>query len=201
MSTPAHVAVVLAAGGSRRLGQCKQLLTTQGETLVARAVRIAQETGPQEIFVITGADDTAVRDALAGLNVTIEGNPAWPTGLASSLLVASRALAGSTASVLVLAVDHVGLSVSHLTTLLGVHALDRARDTATGYADTFGIPAVLRASTFARAGELIGDHGFKSLWRERAQQPNVVMASSLLDDLDTPEDFRRAVLAGDIDPR
>ena len=40
MTVP-HVAVVLAAGGSTRLGRPKQLLTRDGETLVHRAARLA----------------------------------------------------------------------------------------------------------------------------------------------------------------
>jgi molybdenum cofactor cytidylyltransferase len=198
VSGDTHVAVVVAAGGSRRLGQSKQLLTVGGETLVARAARMAIATGPRATYVMTGAGHPAIRDALAGLDVTIGYNAAWPTGLASSLLVAAQALASSTAPVLVLAVDHTGLTVAHLIRLLDAHAHEPTRDTATGYADTFGIPAVLRASTFARAGELVGDHGFKSLWRGDAR-PTIVAAPTLLDDVDTPEDLRRAIAAGTID--
>ena len=40
MTVP-HVAVVLAAGGSTRLGRPKQLLTRDGEALVHRAARLA----------------------------------------------------------------------------------------------------------------------------------------------------------------
>ena len=50
--TSAHDAVVLAAGGSRRLGQPKQLLTRDGETLVHRGVRLAMETAPRRLLVI-----------------------------------------------------------------------------------------------------------------------------------------------------
>jgi molybdenum cofactor cytidylyltransferase len=201
MNTASHVAVILAAGGSRRLGRSKQLLTASGERLLARAVRLASETAPATIHVVTGAEREAMRDALAGTAATILYNPAWPTGMASSLLVAAQALASSAAPVLVLAVDHLDLSVAHLRTLLETHALDPTRDVATGYADTFGIPAVLRASMFARAGELVGDRGFKSLWSGPEHRPEVIHAPGLLDDLDTPEDLRRAIAAGRLDDR
>ena len=201
MNAASHVAVILAAGGSRRLGRSKQLLTAEGETLVARAARMASATGAAATYVITGAGHDTVRDALAGSDAKVVYNPAWPTGMAGSLLVASQVLAGSAAPVLVLAVDHPGLGVSHLVTLLGTHALDPSRDVATGYADTFGIPAVLRASMFARAGELVGDRGFKSLWASPEHRPNVVSAPALLDDLDTPEDLDRAIAAGLLDDK
>ena len=39
-----HAALILAAGGSRRLGQVKQALTRDGEPLLRRAVRLALAT-------------------------------------------------------------------------------------------------------------------------------------------------------------
>ena len=51
----AHAAVVLAAGGSTRLGRPKQLLTRDGETLVHRAARLAIATGATRVLVVTGA--------------------------------------------------------------------------------------------------------------------------------------------------
>lgn len=57
-------AVVLAAGGSSRLGQPKQLLTFDGETLVRRAVRAAAEAGCAPILVIVGETGEAIERSL-----------------------------------------------------------------------------------------------------------------------------------------
>ena len=65
------VAIVLAAGFSRRLGRSKQDVLFEGETLLARATRIAREV----------ADDVVV--------VTRENNPDAEEGMASSIRVAS----------------------------------------------------------------------------------------------------------------
>jgi molybdenum cofactor cytidylyltransferase len=46
---------VLAAGASRRLGQPKQLLMLDGETLLARSVRLAREAGAAPVLVVVGA--------------------------------------------------------------------------------------------------------------------------------------------------
>ena len=54
----AHAAIVLAAGGSLRLGRPKQLLVRDGETLIHRAVRLATDTTPVK-FVSTIATAAA----------------------------------------------------------------------------------------------------------------------------------------------
>ena len=48
-------AILLAAGGSTRLGHPKQLLRLAGESLVHRSARAAVEAGCSPIIVVTGA--------------------------------------------------------------------------------------------------------------------------------------------------
>jgi molybdenum cofactor cytidylyltransferase len=57
-------AVVLAAGGSLRLGQPKQLLTYRGETLIRRAVRAAAEAECAPIVVVVGETREAIELSL-----------------------------------------------------------------------------------------------------------------------------------------
>ena len=48
-------AIIIAAGSSSRLGQPKQLLIFEGETLLQRAIRIAEEAGASPVLVVLGA--------------------------------------------------------------------------------------------------------------------------------------------------
>ena len=54
MKTPI-AAIVLAAGASSRLGQPKQLLVHGGETLIERAIRLANEAGVTPVLAVLGA--------------------------------------------------------------------------------------------------------------------------------------------------
>jgi molybdenum cofactor cytidylyltransferase len=45
------VAVVLAAGQSRRMGQPKQLVVVDGEPMVLRAVKLARASGADQVMV------------------------------------------------------------------------------------------------------------------------------------------------------
>ena len=116
----AHAAVVLAAGGSTRLGRPKQLLTRDGETLVHRAARLALESGAARVLVVVGAHADEVRAAVAALPVECLANPAWSSGMASSLRLAAEALASHDGATLLLVCDQPALEVAHL------HALREA---------------------------------------------------------------------------
>jgi len=189
-----HDAVILAAGGSRRLGRPKQLLTTGGETLLARTSRLVAATHPGKTVAIIGAHAELMCPQLGGVVKAL--NPDWESGMASSLKLAAEALAGRTAPVLVVVVDQLALDEAHLHRLLTLH--DDQQDTVTGYGVAAGVPAVLRAVTLSRAARLQGDVGFRALWHDTA--PRVVPCDALGDDLDTPEDVARAVAMGRLDP-
>ncbi|WP_426286995.1 nucleotidyltransferase family protein [Luteibacter sp. E-22] len=193
--TIAHDAVILAAGGSRRLGRPKQLLTVDGEPLVARVARLALGTRPSRMLVIVGAYQDAVVAALAPCDVEIVANSAWTTGMASSLQLAARALHGRDQPILMAVVDQPALMASHFAALLAAH--DDSRDTVSAYGDALGVPAVLRASTLAHAMALGGDTGFRHLWAR--VPPHAVRADELGEDLDDEVDVTRAIAAGLLD--
>jgi molybdenum cofactor cytidylyltransferase len=188
-----HDAVILAAGGSLRLGRPKQLLTVAGETLVARASRIVAATRPGKTVAVLGAHAERMCGALAGAMAVF--NPDWATGMASSLRVAADALAGRTGPVLVVVIDQLALDEAHLWRLLAAH--DGSRDTVTAYADAMGVPAVLRAATLMRAAALEGDMGFRALWKDT--MPQAIRADAFAQDLDTEADLAHAVASGRID--
>jgi len=194
VTTP-HDAVILAAGGSRRLGRPKQLLTRHGEALIARVARLVLATKPERTIVVVGAHGNEVTAALGDLDVQVLVNELWSTGVASSLRLAAAELAGRERPTLVTVVDQPALEARHLLALLAAHTDDR--DTVSLYGDARGVPAVLRASTLSRGMELEGDAGFRGLWHDLA--PHGVRADELEDDLDDEADLRHAVAAGWLD--
>jgi molybdenum cofactor cytidylyltransferase len=127
------VAIVLAAGFSRRLGRPKQSLMFEGETLLDRATRIAREV----------ADDVVV--------VTRENNPDAEEGMASSIR-AGVALAGPDARLLITLCDQPLISASHLRALIAIDA----PIVATGYDGIAGVPAIFAPEL---APELLALHG------------------------------------------
>ena len=196
-----HVALVLAAGGSRRLGQAKQLLERDGETLVHRAVRLALATHPSRTLLVTGGRGDAVATAVTGLDVEIVSNPAWEEGLASSLRAAALALDGEAAPCLILGCDQPALQLGHLHKLLEGAAASASGCAATAHGDAPGIPVVVSAPMLAdEARQLSGDRGLRAaLQRLPAGSIHLLHAQELQFDLDTPADVRHAIAAGWVD--
>jgi len=137
---PRLVALVLAAGASRRLGYPKQGVVYEGETLLARATRLASEV----------ADEVIV--------VTRENNPEAEEGMASSIR-AGVALAGSNARILITLCDQPRVTASHLRALIAVDA----PIVASGYAGIAGVPAVFAPELIPELLALRGDVGAKAI--------------------------------------
>lgn len=199
----AHVGVVLAAGGSRRLGEPKQLLRVGGESLLRRAALQLLATGPRALVVVLGAQAERLRDELAGLPVQVVVNGDWSQGMASSLRLAAATAAatvggGPQADTLLVGVDQPALDTAHLQRLLQRGARHPGVDVLSGYAGIAGIPALLRPATFALVDGLQGDHGLRALLRERVTE--VVDHPGLAQDLDTQDDLARARAEGWLDP-
>jgi molybdenum cofactor cytidylyltransferase len=197
-STP-HVAIVLAAGGSRRLGMPKQLLMRGGETLVHRAVRLAAATQPRRLLLVIGAHADEVRKAVADLRIEILINNEWQEGLASSLRAAVGAL-DDDASALILGCDQPALEQIHLQRLLAGAAASSSGCAATRHGTARGIPAVANAAVLREARDLHGDSGLRgSLQQLSSDSLYLLEAVELEFDLDTPADVEKAVAEGLID--
>jgi molybdenum cofactor cytidylyltransferase len=186
------VAVVLAAGGSRRLGEPKQLLRLAGQTLVRRAALAALASRAERVLVVTGARAEEVERALEGLAVEVVRCPHWERGLAESLRAGvSAALAPGEASVLVALADQPALQADQLDALIARHAAG-AEIAASDYGGEPGVPALFSARLARELLALEGDRGAKPLLlRERERVALVPFEGGALD-VDTPEDWARA---------
>ncbi|HPF72786.1 MAG: nucleotidyltransferase family protein [Rhodanobacteraceae bacterium] len=201
---PRHVALILAAGGSRRLGRPKQLLTRDGETLVHRACRLAMATSPERLLLVTGAFEEQVLAAVADMALEVAHNPDWEQGLATSLTVAAKRLPDSDQPVLILGCDQPALEATHLLALLrAVGDLEHGRrcdHAATRYVDAVGMPALVPASELQRVS-VSGDTGLrKILNRLDADAISIIDAAELALDIDTDDDLRSARERGVLDP-
>ncbi len=182
-------AVVLAAGGSRRLGQPKQLVLWKGEALVRRAARLALEAGCRPVRVVLGAEAEACRQALAGLDVEPILNPAWGEGMASSLRAGIRQLPEEAEAILLLACDQPHLEVSHLAGLLAVQAAGPEATVASAYGGVRGVPALFPRRRLPELAALEGDRGARALLA--GPEVREVPFPGGAFDLDAPEDLER----------
>jgi molybdenum cofactor cytidylyltransferase len=157
-------AIVLAAGASRRLGQPKQLLMLDGETLLARSVRLAGEAGVAPILVVVGARAELIGAAVPPGIATVVMNEDWEQGIASSIHAGVNALNAGARGALILACDQPRLSAEHLRGLIETFdAQGVASIVASAYAGVVGIPAVFPREAFPHLLALSGDKGARAL--------------------------------------
>jgi CTP:molybdopterin cytidylyltransferase MocA len=160
-------AIVLAAGASRRLGQPKQLLPHNGETLLERAMRLAQEAGASPLLVVLGANAPLIRAAVPFENVLAVENADWEQGIASSIHAGLReleAIAPDASGALILGCDQPRLSAAHLRALLRAFEEQESQAIAAStYAGVLGIPAAFPRTVFPFLLALRGDRGARAL--------------------------------------
>jgi len=190
MSIPA---IVLAAGASTRLGQPKQLLLYEGETLLTRALRLAHEAAADPVFVVLGADVEKILPGGLPDGAVPVINKDWQEGISSSIQAGLRAVHGAlpaTEGVLLLACDQPRLTSGHLRAL--VRAFSSASGpvmVASGYEGIRGTPAIFPRSAFRQLFELRGDKGARALF---GKPPCPIVEVPFPDgeiDIDTPADL------------
>ena len=186
---PRHGVVLLAAGGSKRLGQAKQLLALGGETLVHRAARLALATSPGDAVLVLSAHADAVLAGVATLALRPVRCADWERGMGASLRAGLAALSPGCAGALVLLCDQPDLEAAHLHALVEAWRTDPARAAASAYAGVLGVPALLPRPWFADLAALDGDRGARDLLRQRAADVHALPCAPLARDIDVPADL------------
>ena len=190
----AVAALVLAAGGGRRLGgRPKALLPYRGRPLAEHAVAVVRAGGCGPVAVVLGAAREQVRAAVRLPDCLLVDNPGWESGMGSSLRVGLAALPAGTAAVLVMLVDTPGVTPAAVARLLAAHR-GGAQLAAAAYDGRRGHPVLIGARHFAEAAAgATGDAGARALLRAHAAEVALVECADIAvpDDLDTPADLAR----------
>jgi len=183
--------IVLAAGYARRMGRQKLLLELAGKPVVRWSVEgLVPYVG--DVVVVTGEDSTAIRGALAGLDVRFAVNPRPHEGQGSSIAIGARALKPWTVAALVALGDQPRVPADVVPALLAVRARTGKAIVVPVYRGVQGTPVLFAAAVFPELVALGGDTGARSVvgaWPERVER--VAFDHPMPPDVDTPEDYAR----------
>jgi molybdenum cofactor cytidylyltransferase len=181
--------VVLAAGGSHRLGESKQLVLFRGKPLVWHAVRAAVDGGLTPVIVVVGSNGPAVRAALEGEPVKFVENPSWPSGQSSSLRAGlNLAQRGSEACVFLLA-DMPFVTGEVVRALMAEHRGTLTPIVAPRVDNAWGNPVLFDRTTYRALQALEGDTGGRELF-DRFRMAGIPWSDRRLRiDVDTPVDL------------
>lgn len=183
--------VVLAAGGSRRLGTPKQLLRVRGARLLNRAINAAESVTPGRVLVVLGADALRLRLLIRRHHpgTQVVENSRWAEGMAGSLQEGLAALPARATAALLLLSDQPAVGERSLRRLVRAWRRRPGKAVAGAYGGILGVPAILPRALWREARRLTGDAGARRLLRsERAATVAVAMPEAAWD-VDTREDL------------
>lgn len=197
-SPPAVGAVVLAAGGSSRMGQPKQLLPVGGRPMVRLVAEVVCAAGLAQVVVVIGAEASAVAQALAGLPVEIVVNPHWADGLSTSVRAGLGVLRPEVQAALMVLADQPRLTPGLLTTLADCHRNSGAPIVVPVHEGRRGNPALFDRALFSELMALEGDQGGRTLIERYEARVEFVQVdeAAIVMDVDTREDYERAQVTG-----
>ena len=179
---------MLAAGGSKRLGQAKQLLPYGGATLLNHVLSTAREARFDQLLCVLGGGGDAVRSTVEFEGVEVIENHDFGAGCSSSIAAALRAVDPRSDLLVVMLGDQPGVTPETVAAL--VAGRGQAPLAACAYDDGRGHPLAFARSMF---GELSALHGDKGVWRlldGHAQDVvDVPIAGPIPRDVDTWEDY------------
>jgi molybdenum cofactor cytidylyltransferase len=145
------VAVLLAAGLSRRMGERNKLLIEiGGEPLVRRTAKAYIEAGVA-VHAVLGFEEALIREALRGLPVTFVENPRYEDGQPASVRAGVESLAAGYDAVLIALSDQAALTPADIAALVDAFAASgSAHILIPYYKEQRGNPVVFPSSLLAR---------------------------------------------------
>ncbi len=185
--------LVLAAGGSKRLGQPKQLLPFGDGTLLDHVLSTARACPFDQTLCVIGGGGPDVRERVDLQGFEVVDNPAFGAGCSSSIAAALAAVDQRADALVLMLGDQPGVTVAAVQALIsGRGGADLA---ACLYDDGRGHPFAFSRAVF---GDLMQLHGDKGVWKlmDRAGDAvaDVPVQGAIPLDVDTWEEYE-AVLA------
>lgn len=192
-------AVILAAGGSTRMRETKQLLPWGNTTLVGNAVQTAGEAEVSEIVVVTGNRAQEVQAQVNAVPtrvpVRVAHNSEWQTGRASSVRTGIGGVNENSSGALFINADQPFLTANAINALLEAFFETGAPLIVPIYEGRTGSPVLFARELFPELTILQGEQGGRDLlekYRDVSARVEIENVSSATD-LDTPDEYRQAV--------
>lgn len=177
--------VLLAAGGSSRMGEPKQLMRIGNRSMVRRAAETALATGCDPVVVVIGASAGEVRGELRELPVLVVENSEWREGIASSIRIGIAALQQTEVTAgLIMLCDQPLITASDLGKLIAV-AQTHPNSLIASFGEVLGAPALFPRQWFPHLLQLRGDQGARHLLLSNAALVRRVDLDAAATDLDT----------------
>lgn len=186
--------VILAAGGSTRLGRPKQLVRFKGKPLLQHVIDAVVELGCNPNVLVLGGNHEQVQDKIDPKGCKVALNPHWRNGIASSMQVGFEQILSNERKIdhiMFVLSDQPFLEVSQLKRLVKTHLSGKRMATYSEYDGVFGVPAIFSQAAFPFLKTLKGDQGAKKLTSMKGFEFETEPFEKGLFDIDTEEDVAK----------
>jgi len=196
---PAKLGIVLlAAGCSSRLGQAKQLVCINEQSLIVRQCELALRVSEQ-LSCVLGFQAQVMKNNITHLPINIVINDYWQQGLSSSIAIGVSSLPDDIDGVMLLLVDQWQLTHQHLLLLIDTwknQAVQNTRKNIIVSAEfntennehvPMGPPVIFPRQYFPALKALKIGQGAKSVIKQNQESLIKVPIPQAFIDLDTPE--------------
>ena len=182
--------LILAAGSSSRLGQPKQLVVFEGQTLIERITHTALSVS-EEVLVVLGANIELIKPKLQAFSdrINIIENTSWNEGMGTSISIGVGNLAPKSDAILILLTDQPFISQVLLQKMMQTFAEKKYPIVACNYGEQLGVPILFDKSFFPKLKNLKGDQGAKSFFKNYPEKIASIEFKEGLFDIDTPEEL------------
>mgnify|MGYP005848167807 CR=1 FL=1 len=182
--------LILAAGKSSRLGQSKQLLSFNNESLLQIAVKKAMSLS-SNVLVVLGHNAKKCINEISCFDVQYTVNDYYEEGMGSSLSFGISQLKDAQ-KVLVMLCDMPLLPTSHLKTMLQKSHESKNMIICSKYNKNLGVPCIFPKEYMKTLKNLKGHHGAKKLLK-KDKYLSVELDDALAIDIDTKEDYYKLI--------
>jgi molybdenum cofactor cytidylyltransferase len=192
-------AVILAAGGSSRMGQPKQLLKFRGTSLLRRAIETAEAVPADQVIVVLGCAADQLLPECAATNATVVLNDQWMEGVSTSLRGGLAAVSSDARGVFIYPADMPLLTPEALRELARRQFISGRPAAMTEAGGVRGVPVFITRSLFPSLMIQEGDVGGARYLRAHPESVEAVHFDDpdLVRDVDRPEDYTRLL---ELDP-
>ncbi|HVW13823.1 MAG TPA: nucleotidyltransferase family protein [Mucilaginibacter sp.] len=188
--------VILAAGGSARLGTPKQLLKYNGETLLQRAINTAKGSEAGKVIVVLGASHQKIISETDIRGTDLVVNPGWQSGMSSSIVSGIKALkelAPVPSSVILVVCDQPFVTSALLNTLISEHRSTGKQIIACTYEGVMGTPVLFSSRLYDQLLVLRGNAGAKKIIQANKDKVATVTFELGATDVDTIGDYESLI--------
>lgn len=191
--TPNIGLVLLAAGGSIRLGRPKQLIRFNGKTLIQHAIDSAVDVPLKSRVLVLGSSEDQILGMIDTKSFHTCRNENWEDGMASSLkkgIKESLRIEPNLNAILILVSDQPFISMELLNEMIELYK-SQSSIVVCQYGDVKGVPVLFGSKYFNELLQLSGDQGARKIMMKYEKMQSVVKFDQGNFDIDTMEDLDR----------